>query len=152
VKVSGGRAEVWPLPGLSPAGTHHPEVGQAAFVCEEEVKRGKAGLDGQDVDRGARETVRRPPLDLMPEGRQLSRHMDSRFAHVHAIAEDREKERGCQPMAQERGEAHPRGGEPLDGHESSLVLRQPFREVRGCRDRGREPISKPSDLLFRGED
>jgi len=74
-------------------GTHHPEAGQAAFVCEEEVKMGKAGLDGQDVGRSARETVRRPLLDCMPEGQHFSCHMNSRSEHVRAITEDREKER-----------------------------------------------------------
>ena len=34
-------------------------------------------------------------------------------------------------MAQEGGKAHPRGGEPLDGHEGSLGLGQSFGEMGG---------------------
>jgi len=51
-------------------------------------------------------------------------------------------------MAQEGGQAHPRGGEPLDGHKRGLGFSQPFGEVRGCRDRGGKPVPKPADLIF----
>ena len=51
-------------------------------------------------------------------------------------------------MAQERGQAHLGRGEPFDGHEGSLGFGKPFGEVCGSRDRGCEPISEPSDLMF----
>jgi len=133
-------------------GAHYPKVGQTAFVREEEVQWGEAGLDGQDVDGGACEAVRRPHLDLVPEDREFPRHVGCGCEHFCAIAKDREKERRCQPMAQERGQAHPGGGEPLDGHEGSLGLDQPFGEVRGGRERRCEPISEPPDFVFGGKD
>jgi len=132
--------------------TDYHQAGQAAFVCEEEVDWRQAGLHGKDVDRGAGEAVRGPPLDLVPEGREFSCHVNSRFESVRAVAEDREKQRRCQPMAQEWRQAHPRGGEPLDGHKSSLGFRQPFGEVWGGRDRGGKPVPKPADLALRVED
>jgi len=55
-------------------------------------------------------------------------------------------------MAQERGQAHPRGGEPLDCHKRGLGFSQPFGEVRGCRDRGGKPVPEPADLIFGVED
>ena len=55
-------------------------------------------------------------------------------------------------MAQERGEAHPRGGEPFEGHKSRLGFGQSFGEVGGCRDRGGEPVSQPGNLVLGGKD
>jgi len=48
-------------------GAHDPEVGQAEFVREEDVKRREAGLYGQDVGGGAHEAICCPSLDLVPE-------------------------------------------------------------------------------------
>ena len=51
-------------------------------------------------------------------------------------------------MAQEGGQAHPREGEPLNGHKRGLGFSQPFGEVRGCRDRWGKPVPEPADLIF----
>jgi len=50
------------------------------------------------------------------------------------------------------GQAHAWGGESFDRHKGRLGLGQSFGEVRGRRDRGREPVPQPADLVFRGED
>ena len=55
-------------------------------------------------------------------------------------------------MAQKRGQADPRGGEPFDGHEGSLGFGQCHGEVWGGRERGREPVAQPSDLVLGGKD
>ena len=34
-------------------GAQYPKVGQSALICEEELERWEAGLDGQDVGGGA---------------------------------------------------------------------------------------------------
>jgi len=52
----------------------------------------------------------------------------------------------------ETGGANPWGGEPFDGHESSLGFGQSLGEVRGGRERGREPVTRLSDLVFGGKD
>jgi len=49
-------------------------------------------------------------------------------------------------MAQERGETHPRGGEPFDGHKGRLGLGQPLGEVGGGGHRGGKPVTQPPDL------
>jgi len=72
-------------------GAHHPQAGQAAFVGEEEFKWGEAGFHSQDVGRGARKAVSGPSLDLVPEGREFSCHVDSGHEGVRAIAENREQ-------------------------------------------------------------
>jgi len=77
----------------------------------------------------------------MPESSELSHHVHCGLEGVRAVAKDGEKERGGQTMAQERGEAHPRGGEPFDCHESRLDLGQSLCEVRGRTERGGEPVS-----------
>ena len=74
--------------------------------------------------------------------------MDSGFERVRTVAEDWEKKGRSQTMAQEGGQAHPRGGEPFDGHKRSLGFSQPFGEVRGCRDRWGKPVPEPSDLIL----
>ena len=48
---------------------------------------------------------------------------------IRAVAEDGEEQRGGQPVAQERGKAHPWGGEPFDGHEGSLGLGESLGKV-----------------------
>ena len=42
--------------------------GHALAVFQQEWKRGEAGLNGQNGNRGGEEAVRDPPLDLSPEG------------------------------------------------------------------------------------
>jgi len=54
-------------------------------------------------------------------------------------------------MAQEGGEAHPRGGEPFDGHKGGLGLGQSLGEVGGGRHRWGKPVSQPPNLAFRLE-
>jgi len=103
-------------------GAQNPEVSQAALVRKEKTERGEAGLNGQDVGGGAHKAVRCPSLDLVPEDRELSGHVDGRHEDIRAIAEDREEERGGQPVAQEGGEADTRRGEALDRHEGCLCL------------------------------
>jgi len=127
-------------------------AGQGVFVCEEEVERRQAGFNGQDVGGGTREEVCGPLLDLVPEGRKLCYHVSSGFEGIRTVAEDGEKEQGGQLVAQERRQAHPRGGEPFDGHEGGLGLGQPFGEVWGCEYRGGEPVAQPADLLLWGKD
>jgi len=51
-------------------------------------------------------------------------------------------------VAQEGGEAHPRWGEPFDGHKGGLGLGQPLGEVGGSGHRGGKPVSQPPDLPF----
>jgi len=51
-------------------------------------------------------------------------------------------------MAQEGGEAHPRGGEPFDGHKGGLGLGQPLGEVGVSGHRGGELVSQPPNLAF----
>jgi len=133
-------------------GAHHPQAGQVVLVGEEEVNGGEAGLNGQDVRGGAREAIGGPPLDLVPEGRELSRHVYRGLKCIRAVAEDGKEKRGGQTMAQKRGQAHPWRGEPFDGHESSLGFGKPLGKVWGGGDRGGEPGSQPPDLVFRGKD
>jgi len=71
---------------------------------------------------------------------------------VRAVAEDRDEERGGQTVAQKGGKAHPRGGEPSDGHKGSLGLGQSLGEVRRGGHRGGKPVSQPPDLVFGLED
>jgi len=73
-------------------GAHHPRAGQAVLVHKEEVKWGEAGCNGQDVSRGAGEAIRGSHLDLVPEGRELSRHVNGGFESIRAVAEDGEEE------------------------------------------------------------
>jgi len=54
----------------------------------EEIEWGKAGLNSQDVSRGAREAVGGPSLDLVLKGGELSRHVYSGLESVCAVAED----------------------------------------------------------------
>jgi len=100
-KPGGGRVDLG-------RGAYYPKAGQAVLLCKEEIERGEAGLNGQDVGRGAGEAVRGPPLDLVPEGRELSRHVNSGLESIRAVAKDGEEERGGQPVVQERGKTHPR--------------------------------------------
>jgi len=79
---SGGRAHL-------SGGAHQSQAGQAAFVREEEVEWGEAGLHSQDVDGSARKAVGGLSLDIVPEHRQLPRHVSRRLAGVSAVAEDR---------------------------------------------------------------
>ena len=51
-------------------------------------------------------------------------------------------------MAQKGGEAHPRRGEPLDGHKGSLGLGQSLGEVGRGGHRGGKPVAQPPDLIF----
>jgi len=53
-------------------GAEYPEGGEPTFVPPEEVKWGKTGLDGQYIGGGGEETIRGPPLDLVPEGGEFS--------------------------------------------------------------------------------
>ena len=55
-------------------------------------------------------------------------------------------------MAQERGETHPRGGEPFDGHKCGLGHGQSLSEVGGSGHRGGKPVTQPPDLVFGFED
>ena len=86
-KAGRSRVDFW-------GGAEYPEGGEPTFVPQEEVKRGEAGLDGQNIGGGAEETIGGPPLDLMPEDGELSYHVGSGGEDVRAIAEDREEERG----------------------------------------------------------
>jgi len=140
-KSGGGRVDLR-------RGVHHAKAGQAVLVRKEEIERGEAGLNGQDIGRGAREAIRGPPLDLVSEGREPSRHVNSGLERIRPVAEDGEEERGGQPVAQGRGKAHPRGGEPFDGHERSLGLGQSLGKVWGRGDRRGEPVSQPTDLAL----
>jgi len=132
-------------------GAHHPKAGQAVLVRKEEVMWGEAGFNGQDVGRGAGEAIRGPSLDLVPEGRELSRHVNGGFESIRAVAEDGKEERGGQLVAQERGQTHPRGGEPLYGHESSFGFSQSLGKVWGRGDGGGEPVSQPTDHVLGGK-
>jgi len=51
-------------------------------------------------------------------------------------------------MAQERGETHPRGGDPFDGDKGGLGLGQSLGEVGGSGHRGGKPVSQPPDLAL----
>jgi len=129
-------------------GAHHPQASQAVLVRAEEVESGEAGFHSQDVGWGARETAGGPPLDLVAEGREFSRPVNIGLESVRAVAEDWKEKRRCHPMAKERGQAHVRGGEPHDGHKSSMGFGQPLGEVWGCGDRGGEPVAQPPDLFL----
>jgi len=132
-------------------GAHDPKGGQAVLVFKEEFEGREAGLDGQDVRGGAGEAVRGPPLDLVPEGRELPCYVNRGSEGIRPVAEDGKEERGGQTMAQEGQEAHPPGGEPFDSHEGSLGLGQSLGEVRNHGDRGGEPVAQPADLILERE-
>jgi len=55
-------------------------------------------------------------------------------------------------MAEEGREAHPQGGESLDGHKGSLGIGQSFTEVGRSGHRVGKPVAQPRDLVFRLED
>jgi len=112
----------------------------------------QAGLDSQDVSRGAHEAIGRPSLDLVPERRELPVHGDCGNKGVRAIAEDGKQEGGGKPVAEEVGEGNPRKGESFDGHEGSLGFGQCFDEVGGSGDPGYEPIAQQPDLTLGRED
>jgi len=57
-------------------GAKYSEVSQVALGRKGKLVWWEAGLDGQDVGGGAHEAIRRPSLDLVPEHRQLSTHVD----------------------------------------------------------------------------
>jgi len=58
----------------------------------------------------------------MREDREFPSHVGCGGDGIRAVAEDGEDEGGGQAMAQEGGDAHPRRGESLDGHEGRLSL------------------------------
>jgi len=130
-------------------GAHDPKVRQASFVRKQKVKRWEAGLNGQDIRGGQQEAVGYPPLDLVPEHGELPKHVGAGQKDVRTITKDGEEEGGGQPMAEEAGEANPRGGETFDSHEGPLGLGQPFDKVGSGGDRGGEPVAQPPDLTFR---
>jgi len=72
------------------------------LVRYEEVERREAGLNGQDIGRGARETVGGPPLDLMLVGSELPHHVSSGLESIRTVAEDGEQEEEGQMVAEER--------------------------------------------------
>jgi len=133
-------------------GAHDSEVRKGPFIGEEKPEWRKAGLDGQDVRWGRHEAIGRPSLDLVPEHGELPDHVGGRHEDVRSIAEDGEEEGGGQPMAEERWEANPRGGESLNHHEGRLGFGEPLDEMAGGGDRGGEPVTQPSDLLLGCED
>ena len=122
--MKGRRLHRWGKPrscGVNPRrGAENPQVSQPAFIREEEIQRREAGLNGQDVSRGAHEAVGRPSLDLVPERGKLPDHVDCGNKGVRAIAEDGEEEGGGKSVAEERGEAHSWRGEAFDRHEGGL--------------------------------
>jgi len=120
-------------------------AGQPALVGKEKANWREAGSNGQDVCRGARESIGWPPLDLGREIGELSRHVDCGFEGIHAKAEDGKRERGGQTVAKERREPQPRGGDPFEGHEGSLGLGQSLGQVTGCEERASEHIAQPAD-------
>jgi len=64
--------------------------------------------------------------------------MHCRVEDVTPIAQNGEEKGRHQAVSEVRGEAHPRGGEPLDCHEGGLGLGEPFSEVGGgCQRRGK---------------
>ena len=69
-------------------------MSQAAFVLNEKLQRCEAGLDSQDVGRGAPEAIGCPSLDLVPECGELPSHVDGGQEGVRPVAEDREEEGG----------------------------------------------------------
>ena len=140
-KTGGGRTD---LRGEA----QYPKAGQAIFVHKEMLERGEARLDGQDVRGGAGETILGPPLDLVPEGRELPRHMNRGLEGVRPIAEDGEEEGGGQSMTQERQEANSWRGESFNRHEGSLGFGQSFGKVGGRGDRWGEPVAQPPDLVL----
>jgi len=95
-------------------------VSQPAFIREEEIERREAGLNGQDVGRGAHEAVGCQSLDLVPERGKLPDDVDRRNKGIRAIANDGEEEGGGKSVAEVRGEANSRRGETFDRHEGSL--------------------------------
>ena len=72
-------------------GAEDSQVSQAALVREEQVKRGEAGLDGQDVDRRAHKAISCPALGLVPKHGEFPNHVGGGREHVRTIAEDGEK-------------------------------------------------------------
>ena len=82
----------------------------------------------------------------MPEHGELPKRVGGGHENVRTIAQDGEEEGGCQPMAEEGGEANPRGGKTFDSHECPLGLGQSFDKVGGSGDRGGEPVAQPPDL------
>jgi len=99
-KPCGCRVDLW-------GGTKNPKVSQSAFIRKEKFKWREAGLNGQDVGRGAHEAVGHPSLDLVPKCGELSGHVDCGREGVRTIAEDRKEERRGTPVAEEGGEADP---------------------------------------------
>jgi len=53
-------------------GAEYPESGEPTFLPQEAVKWVKTGLDGQYIGGGTEETIRGPPLNLVPEGGEFS--------------------------------------------------------------------------------
>jgi len=127
---------------------HDSKVRKAPFIGEEKPEGRKAGLDGQDVRWGRHEAIGSPSLDLVPEHGELPDHVGGRHEDVRSIAEDGEEEGGGEPMAEERWEANPRGGESLNRHEGRRGFGEPLDEMGGGGDRGGEPVTQPSDLLL----
>jgi len=61
------------------------------LLHEEKVVWGEAGLYSKDVNRSARKAGSCPPLDLVPESRELPCHLSGGFKGVRAVAEDQKK-------------------------------------------------------------
>ena len=101
-------------------GAKYPKIIQSAFVCQEELKRWEAGLDGQHVSGGAHKAIGRPSLDLVPEHGEFPGHMDRGQKGLRAIAEDGKEEGGGEPMPEEGGKADPRRGDSFDRQEGGL--------------------------------
>ena len=83
----------------------------------------------------------RPSLDLVPKNGELPGHVYCWYEGVCAIAEDREEERGGQPVAEEGWEADPWGREAFDRHKGRLGLGVSLNEVSGSGEGGGEPVA-----------
>jgi len=102
---------------------------------------------GQDGGGGGEEVVCGPSLDPVPEAVPASERRVVWREEVCSVSEYGEEEATGNPMAEERSDAGPWGGEAFDEGEGCLGKGESMSVVVGRAEGGDEPISQPSDYL-----
>ena len=122
-------------------GAGNSEGGEASPVSAVGDNGGEAGLTGQDRGGGGKEVVCGPSLDPVPEAVHVSERSVVRGKEVCSVGEYGEEEATGDPMAEERSDSGPRGGEAFDEGEESLGKGEPVPVVVGRVEGGGEPVT-----------
>ena len=118
---------------------------------KQKPNRREGRLNRQYVDRRGREAVSYPAPDPMPEHIQLLDHRAVRDKKVRPVGRYWKQESPGQPMCPEGSKPRPRGGKPLYDRKGCIGQGQSASEVGGSGGVRREPVAKPPNFLFGGE-